>query len=211
MCNNVDRDSLVREAVQGSVDALELLLTLLHPGVLARIRPGIPRILTPRLDAEDVAQQTYLKAAHKLGGFKPNERDRFGSFRAWLFQIADNSRMDAVKHEMRARRSRARETSPSPHEGNIARLLSEIRAPVHTPSWYTSREEASAALLVALAHVPPDDRAAVWLLYARGMPRDKVATIMKTTEGAVYKRCRRAMQRLRELLGSASRLLVSPR
>lgn len=72
---------LVAEAVAGRTQAFESLVERYHPACLRFAR----HLLGEPADAEDVVQETFLRAYEALDRY--HERD---SFRAWLFQILVN-------------------------------------------------------------------------------------------------------------------------
>lgn len=105
---------LVVRARGGDDDALSELIERRTPGVLAFLR----RMLGDSEDARDVAQLTFLRAWENLHRYDPA-----WAFSTWLFRIAGNLAIDAL----RARGSRART------EAESFRLLRGGKAPVLAP------------------------------------------------------------------------------
>ncbi len=89
---------LVSRAREGDDAALSELIERRTPGVLAFLR----RMLGDAEDARDVAQLTFLRAWENLHRYDPS-----WAFSTWLFRIAGNLAIDAL----RSRRSRARTES----------------------------------------------------------------------------------------------------
>jgi RNA polymerase sigma factor (sigma-70 family) len=74
-----------------------------------------------------------------------------------------------------------------------------------TPSHLAADDESRRALADALAKLPAPYAEVVRLHDLEGRPATEIAALLKRSPGAVYMLRARAMDRLRELLGSASR------
>jgi RNA polymerase sigma-70 factor (TIGR02960 family) len=157
------------------------------------------RILGSMQDAEDMLQETLLAAWRSLEAFEGR-----ASVRSWLYRIATNRCLDAL----RARSRRPREVSAMQHE----------RAPEPTgrfePTWlepypdvlledipdrsagpaarYEARESIELAFIVALQHLPPGQRAALVLRDVLGFRTAEVAEMLDTGEGSVKGAVQRA-------------------
>src|SRR3954452_10317485 len=79
-------DHLVRATLAGDLRAFERLVTR-HRDVVLRVAARI----VGDDDAEDVAQDAFLRAYHRLARWRGD-----GPFRTWLLHIAHNSAVDAV-------------------------------------------------------------------------------------------------------------------
>ena len=90
-----DEAALVVRARAGDTEAFETLIERRTPGVLAFLR----RMLGDAEDARDVAQLTFLRVWENLHRYDAN-----WAFSTWLFRIAGNLAIDA----MRSRKTRAR-------------------------------------------------------------------------------------------------------
>lgn len=114
--------ALVRDAASGDLDAFEELVRGLQAPVW-RFVLGMVR--DPAL-AEDVTQETFLRVFDRMGSFRFESR-----FSTWVFQIARNQAVDAMR-----RRDRQRQVAvtlvddTSPPEG----LHSEVEAAIATLS-----------------------------------------------------------------------------
>lgn len=84
-----DQDAdLIKAYLQGDQDALGFLYARHIPGVFNFISRLAPR----ELDAEDVVQESFIKAWRNLKRF-----DQSRSFKTWLFTIAKNTLLDRIK------------------------------------------------------------------------------------------------------------------
>ena len=121
-------------------------------------------------DAEDVAEQVFLKALESLGGYKWTGIP----FQAWLFRIAHNMMVDTLR-----RRSR-RPTEPIEH----AAALSDERR-VADPEAMLAEKLSREGLLQAVDRLTELQKQVISLKFAAGLPNAEVARLMGKTEGAV--------------------------
>jgi RNA polymerase sigma-70 factor (ECF subfamily) len=141
------------------------------------------RILGSREDALDVLQEAYVRAFDAIsagatsGGF-----DGRASVSSWLYRIAVNGALDAL----RARRRR--KLAPMP-EGDVA-------AP-SDPARTAEARVALAELGRLLDALPEEQRAAIVLRELEGLSNAEVARVLDTTEGAIEQRLLRARATLR--------------
>jgi RNA polymerase sigma-70 factor (ECF subfamily) len=108
--------ALALRAQAGDVDAFESLVERRTPGVVAFLR----RMLGDAEDARDVAQLTFLRVWENIGRYDPA-----WAFSTWLFRIAGNLAIDAL----RARRTRQRTEVESFRLVKGARSSSESGGP----------------------------------------------------------------------------------
>ncbi|MGI8423665.1 MAG: sigma-70 family RNA polymerase sigma factor [Chloroflexota bacterium] len=137
-------------------------------------------------DAEDVAEQVFLKALESLGGYKWTGVP----FQAWLFRIAHNMMVDALR-----RRSRR----PSEPLERASELSDERRAA--DPEAMLAEKLSREGLLVAVEGLTELQRQVISLKFAGGLSNAEVARLMGKSEGAV-----KALQHA--ALASLQRLLV---
>jgi RNA polymerase sigma-70 factor (TIGR02960 family) len=159
------------------------------------------RILGSLQDAEDAVQEALLAAWRGLDGFE--ER---ASLRAWLYRIATNRCLNALRG--RGRRPQEVSSMVEPLEPTrIAEpmwlepypdvLLDGVADKAPGPeARYESRESVGLAFVAALQHLPPRQRAAVVLRDVLGFDRSEVAGMLDSTEASV----KGALQRARATL-----------
>jgi RNA polymerase sigma-70 factor (ECF subfamily) len=130
------------------------------------------RMLGSAHDAEDVVQETLLRAWRGLARF-----DRRGSVHTWLYRIATNACLD----ELRRRPRRAEPVHPFPDA-----LVAEAASPVYEPAArYALREGMELALLQAIQQLPGRQRAVLILRDVLGWTAPEVAELLETTTAAV--------------------------
>src|SRR5215218_5576276 len=161
------------------------------------------RMLGSVQDAEDLVQETLLAAWRGLDAF-----ERRASVRAWLYRIATNRCLNALRE--RARRPRevqpvieppepTRRTEPIRLEPYPDDLLEDL--PDRSPgpeARYEAREAIELAFISALQRLPARQRAALVLRDVLGFRTAEVATMLDTGEAAV----KGALQRARAAVGS---------
>jgi RNA polymerase sigma-70 factor (ECF subfamily) len=157
------------------------------------------RILGSFQDAEDALQETLLSAWRGLGAFE--ERS---SVRTWLYRIATNRSLDAVRASSRREGEVSREVNgrmaPEPTRyGEVPWLtpypddLLDLPDPAPGPDAVVEQREAvSLAFVTALQLLPPRQRAALVLRDVLGYHASEAAEILDTTVESVTSALKRA-------------------
>jgi RNA polymerase sigma-70 factor (TIGR02960 family) len=161
------------------------------------------RILGSLQDAEDVVQETLLAAWRGLEAFAGR-----ASVRAWLYRIATNRCLDALRaRSRRPREVQAMTEAPEPTRRSEPLwlepypdvLLEDL--PDHSPgpaTRYEARESIELAFIAALQQLPPRQRAALVLRDVLGFRTAEVAEMLDTGEASVkgaLQRARAALER----------------
>jgi len=141
------------------------------------------RMLGNRVEAEDAAQETFLRAYTNLERY---DMDR--PFRTWLLAITSNFCIDRLRRRRLTWLSIDEPLPPHPslHSDEIE------------PEDAVIDNERSALIQSLLAELSPDYRAAVVLHYWYEYSYTEIAEILNTTESAVKSRLFRARQQLAE-------------
>jgi RNA polymerase sigma-70 factor, ECF subfamily len=180
----VDADrGLVDAAAAGSREAFDELVLRYQGPVLNLVRA----MTAGDGDAEDLAQEAFVRAWRSIGAFRSDS-----TFRTWVFGIAIN-----VVRTHRGKRSRLRRLFWSPPTGEMATDPLErasVDDGIETP--LAMREVIDSAL----ATLPEDMRAAVVLRDVQGLEYREIAETLGLAIGTVESRIFRARQRLRPLL-----------
>lgn len=193
---------LLEQAVAGDAAALQTLLGRASRQVRGRLQGRIGKQWQAALDIDDVMQVTFLEAFLQIDRLAARD---MATFQAWLTRIAENNLRDALKELSRQKRPDPRKrVQPQSLEDSCAVLLEQLGGTSTTPSRHAARGEAAAILKAALRKLPADYAMAVRQYDLEGRAMAEVAAAMERSEGAVHMLRRRAHDRLRELLGSAS-------
>jgi len=145
----------------------------------------IARITGDRALAEDLAQETFVKAFRNLAAFDTTRR-----LSSWLFRIAHNTAIDAM------RRSRPHASIDAPHTASI-RQGEPAAPPGQDP---VERQELGRALEAALTGLRPDQRAAIVLRYENGLSFDEIGTVLGVPEATARSHVHRARKELARVL-----------
>jgi RNA polymerase sigma-70 factor (TIGR02960 family) len=156
------------------------------------------RMLASFDEAEDAVQETFLRAWRNRASF---EGDTF--VRAWLYRIATNVCLDAIRsrsRRVRALRSFAEIPWLQPYPD---RLLDEIAPTDDQPdAVVVSRETIELAFLAALQVLPPRQRAALILRDVLGWPASETASLLDTSVAAANSALQRARATMQQHLPS---------
>jgi RNA polymerase sigma-70 factor (ECF subfamily) len=172
------------------------------------------RMLGSLDDAEDVVQETYLRAWRSFDGFEGRS-----SVRTWLHRIATNACLTALQH--RSRRvlpsglgapADDPDAPPEPAGADV-RWLQPIPDAVARPETadpaavVEARDDLRLALIASLQYLPPRQRAVLLLRDVLAFPATDVAAMLDLTPTAVKSALARARRRLDEVSPSADTLL----
>jgi RNA polymerase sigma-70 factor (ECF subfamily) len=188
---------LVAKAKKGDWSAFEQLFWRYHE----KVYTFAWHLLQSRELAEDVTQDTFIKAWESLHSLKSND-----AFQAWLHQIARRLCLDAL-------RKRAWETAVSEFtvpvdqqtsedgEGEVEPFLAGVESVDYLdPEEAVIDNERKRAVHEAIAQLSPPLREVVVLHYLEGLSVDEVAKVLGVPVGTVLSRLARAREALRRIL-----------
>jgi RNA polymerase sigma-70 factor (ECF subfamily) len=151
------------------------------------------RMLGERGEAEDAAQETFLRAYSHLDRY-----DAERPFRTWLLSIASNHCIDRLRKRRLVWLSIEEPLPPHP-----ALSSDEVE-----PEDAVISNERGAAIQRMLAELSPEYRAAVVLRYWYDLSYTEIAEMLHTTESAVKSRLFRARQALAEKMSATQESAV---
>ena len=178
------------------------------------------RMLGSLHDAEDLVQETYLRAWRSFESFGG------GLFRAWLYRIATNACLNALASRKRARRwmpdQRAPATDQMP-DGKPATdaawlepypdsYLEGIADQEPGPeARYSSNEAVQLAFVAAIQHLPPRQRAVLLLCDVLGWQAAETSALLDYSVASVNSALQRARQTLAKRYPRAQPAMAEPR
>jgi RNA polymerase sigma-70 factor (ECF subfamily) len=188
--------AFVAKARSGDADAYRVLVER-HSRALFRLAF---RMTGNESDAEDVVQESFLRAYRQLGKF--DERATFGT---WLYRIATNCSLDLVRS--RKRRSEQVAAADAGLDGAPHDPLMNVPAAGPTPERSALSTEVRERVAEAMNDLSATERTAFVLRHFEGMCIEDVSRVLECQPGAAKHSVFRAVQKLRRALEP----LVSPR
>jgi RNA polymerase sigma-70 factor (ECF subfamily) len=176
----LDENGLVRRAQDGDREAFGTLVK--H--FMKSVYEFSYRMTGSHADADEVAQQTFVRAYTGLGRFAPGTR-----LRAWLLTIAAN-----LARDLHRKKSVRREVT----------VLDGDEGPDASPLEAVLQDEREALVRDALASIPADLRAVLVLHAMEDVSLADIARMTETPEGTVRWRFFEARRRLREKLAGTT-------
>lgn len=170
----------MHQTLAGDTAAFESLVER-HRDVVFRVAARI----VGREDAEDVAQDAFLRAFHRLSSFRGDS-----PFRGWLLQITHNTALNALARRV-----------PEP-VGGPEEIAPAEPSPVSERQPATSLEatERRARLELKLRELRSEHRVVLVLRDLEGLPYEEIADVTESPLGSVKGRLHRARGELIELL-----------
>jgi RNA polymerase sigma-70 factor, ECF subfamily len=158
----------------------------------SRVFRYLHRNLRNEAGANDLMQEVWFAVARNAVGYQPTAK-----FTTWLFTIAHNRMVDMIRASSRLQSLDAGDNSGS--EGSSLLDGFAVEEKLEPPAEVQSQEEA-AALLSAVAQLPPEQRSA-FLLQAEGeLSVEEIAAATGSNFETVKSRLRYARSKLRQLL-----------
>lgn len=177
-------DNLILRLAAGDDTAFALLLDR-HLGMIHRLGW---RLLGDRSEAEDVAQEAFLRLWNNAAGWRPGE----AGLKSWLYRVAFNLSHDRLRRRRLVLMDEPPETvDPAPRPGEAM-----------------EEDEPGMAVRNALGRLPERQRAALVLSYYEGLSQAEAAGLLEISEEALESLLARGRRKLREVLGAEGRDLL---
>lgn len=166
------------------------------------------RMLGSMYEAEDVVQETFIRAWSALDGF-----ERRASLKNWLFRIATNVCLNALNSRSRRRSVLPEQLGEPSTEMPSGEPESEVRWLQPYPDFeldgiadqspgpdvrYEMREAVRLAFVAAVQRLPPRQRAVLILTDVMGWPSDEVASLLGGSVASINSALQRARETMRK-------------
>lgn len=132
-------------------------------------------------DAEDLAQEAFVKAYENIGRFHGGQ-----PFGPWIYRIVTNASLDVLKHRNKFRHEEIAETEPAARRDDAT-----LPAMSH---------ELAQRIDAALSELPEMQRIVARLHLVEEFDHDEIAGMMDLSEGTVRSHLSLARKKLREKL-----------
>ncbi len=180
-------EELAVRAQQGCLPSFEELLQRFQVPLLHFLRR-----VGPEFDAEDVLQETFLRAYSRLQQFRPQWQ-----FSTWLFTIARRASINYHRQPRGTRRVPTCGCGSAAAEERMRRAVSPAAGPEQLAVASESRRYLWSAAARILGR---DEQTALWLHYVEGMPVGEIAAVLGRSSVAVKTMMFRARKKLLPLV-----------
>jgi RNA polymerase sigma-70 factor (ECF subfamily) len=176
-----DDDPLERQAIEsvrnGKPDSYDYLVAKYS----RRVASVAWNIVRNADDAEELAQEAFVKAYEHIGRFRTGE-----PFGPWIYRIVTNLSLDVVKHRARVRTEELGDARPAERRDNA-----DLPA---------RQSEIAQRIDAALATLPEMQRIVARLHLVEEFSHAEIAAMMKLSEGTIRSHLSLARKKLREQL-----------
>lgn len=188
--HNLSDEDLVRESRAGSEMHFNVLVDR-YTGVVYRIAFGITR---SHQEAEDVVQETFLRAFKNLDRFSPER----AAFKAWILTIARNQSIN-VFSSLKRRALRFMGDSEAEDPDDFSEAASFTGSTRDAETILSAKQEFS-RLQKALEKLPERQRTALLMKTQEEMSYDEIGEVMKCSASSVESLIFRARKKLVDLM-----------
>jgi RNA polymerase sigma-70 factor, ECF subfamily len=173
---------LVQKCQSGEMSAFQELVSRYHQKVYLVILG----LLGNREDALEVAQETFLRAYRKIGGFRGGS-----SFYTWIYRIGVNLAIDTQRRQKR---------NPLDFRDSMDGVFESQNEVARDPFAEEHDRELREGLIKAINDLTPEHKAVIVLRTVEGLSYKEIAAILGCSEGTVMSRLHYARKKLQEKL-----------
>ena len=173
---------LVQKCQSGEMSAFQELVSRYHQKVYLVILG----LLRNREDALEVAQETFLRAYRKIGGFQGGS-----SFYTWIYRIGVNLAIDTQRRQKR---------NPLDFRDSMDGVFESQNEVARDPFAEEHDRELREGLIKAINDLTPEHKAVIVLRTVEGLSYKEIAAILGCSEGTVMSRLHYARKKLQEKL-----------
>ncbi|MCC7258031.1 MAG: RNA polymerase sigma factor RpoE [Gammaproteobacteria bacterium] len=190
MAEQTSDQALVERVQQGSRHAYDLLVLRYQQRILKLIM----RYVHDPAEAQDVAQEAFIKAYRALPSFRGDS-----AFYTWLYRIAINTAKNHLVTLQRRPVSIDQDPEAGEHYDISARLRDE-----ESPEGLVLQDELARTVIAAMAALPEELRGAIMLREIDGLSYEEIAQAMDCPVGTVRSRIFRAREAIDRSIAALS-------
>lgn len=178
----------INEVLQGNQEAFEEIVLLFQH----RLYHVCYRMLSSREEAQDIAQEAFVRAYSNLHTF-----DQKRKFSTWIFRIATNLCIDRIRKK---KPDYSLDAQVPGTEG--LDMYSQIAAADELPEDEVERMETQERVQYEIGRLPEKYRSVITLRYMEELPLQEIADILDLPLGTVKTRVHRGRDALRKQIGT---------
>ena len=178
---------LVTMALDGRDEAFEVLVLRYRRKITSTARRFFPSD-----DAEDLAQESFVRAYQNLHKLKPDV-----PFQRWLIRLTINTCLDRLRKEKRNPAEPVSQICPEDPNWLERQLGNRSQEEFRK---FENKVEAESLLARILPRIDPKDQAVLHLIYGEGMNTDEAASVLGWSASNVRVRAFRAKRAMRKAL-----------
>jgi len=190
---------LVRQTRAGDLRAFEIIVERYQEAVYRTVY----RLLRNRQEAEDAAQEAFIKCYQHLSQY-----DETRPFPPWLYRIATNLTLSKLRRQKKYQFvpwdlffNRVTTTADPRNQGFNLTSRNGVKMGNADPEAVWEEKEARSEITLALKKLKPLDQLVIILRYFEELSYEEIAVILQTNRNNVEVRLYRARQKLRAILG----------
>jgi RNA polymerase sigma-70 factor (ECF subfamily) len=184
--NKLIDEDLVQRVLQGDKTAFDLLVIKYQHRIIQLVN----RYVKDPMEAQDVAQEAFIKAYRALGNFRGES-----AFYTWLYRIAINT----AKNYLVSRERRYSDYQIDVQEAEQIENAPQLKA-LENPENLLLNDEIVKVIKQAIEKLPEEMRIAITLREFEGMSYEEIAQAMDCPVGTVRSRIFRAREAIDEKL-----------
>ena len=155
----------------------------------------ILRMVRDRQLAEDLSQETFIKALNAIATYRPEFK-----FSSWIFKIANNASIDQLRRrEVNTLSLDGSPTAETPDAVEATAL--QVGSKGESPLDELEAREIGKAIEVAIGKLRPEYRSCILLRHVEGLAYEEIAESLNLPLGTVKTYIHRARNELRDYLG----------
>ncbi len=185
--NNTELDTeLVLRVQQGDKSAYDLLVIKYQHRIIQLVN----RYVKDPSEAQDVAQEAFIKAYRALPNFRGDS-----AFYTWLYRIAINT----AKNYLVSRTRRYSDYQVDVQDAEQVENAPQLKG-LETPEYLLMNDEIVSVIKVAIEKLPEEMKVAIMLREFEGLSYEEIAQAMECPVGTVRSRIFRAREAIDEKL-----------
>lgn len=154
------------------------------------------RMVRHRERAEDLTQETFVKALNALESYRPDYK-----FSSWIFKIANNAAIDQLRRK--ELETLSIDGAPDADSADTARESTlQLRDAGESPLDELEARELGSAIERAIGQLRPEYRSCIILRHVEGYPYEEIAELLELPLGTVKTYIHRARNELKQVLES---------